>query len=107
MYRKWVLTLCLVLLPAAMALAQNEAQDPSQPKELAGMSIVGNDEAPQSLYIVPWKSSELGVETSLNMMLSEKDVPVDRDVFLRQLAYYEISTAPSGGESTPPTNPLR
>ena len=50
------------------------------------MSIVGNDEAPKSLYIVPWKSSELGVETSLNMMLSEDDAPVDRDVFMRQLA---------------------
>ena len=59
------------------------------------MSIVGNDEAPKSLYIVPWKSSELGVETSLNRMLNEADVPVDRDVFMRQLEFYEVSTAKS------------
>ena len=57
------------------------------------MSIVGNDEAPKSLYIVPWKSSELGQETGLNMMLDERDVPVDREVFMRQLEYYRVSTA--------------
>ena len=67
-------------------------------KELSGMSIVGNDEAPKSLYIVPWKSSELGQETSMNMMLNERDVPIDRDVFMRQLEYYEVSTTQPGGE---------
>ena len=56
------------------------------------MSIVGNDEAPKSLFIVPWKSSELGVETSLTRTLDERDVPVDRDVFMRQLDFYEVST---------------
>ena len=105
MYRKLALILCLVLLPAVAALAQDKGQDkgkdPAKPKELSGMSIVGNDEAPKSLYIVPWKSSELGVETSLNMMLSEDDAPVDRDVFMRQLEFYEVSTAKSAGESAP------
>lgn len=61
-------------------------------KELSGMSIVGNDEAPKSLYIVPWKSSELGVETSMNMMLNEADVPVDKEVFKREVNFYNIST---------------
>ena len=89
MYRKLAVSLCLVLLPAAVAMAQEEG---TEPKELSGMSIVGNDEAPKSLYIVPWKSSELGVETSLNTMLNEGDVPVDRDVFMRQLDFYEVST---------------
>ena len=67
-----------------------ESSDP-ETKELSGMSIVGNDEAPKSLYIVPWKSSEIGVETSLSMALKEKDAPVDRDVFKRKLEFYEIS----------------
>ena len=30
-------------------------------KALSGISIVGNKEAPKALYIVPWKSSELGL----------------------------------------------
>ncbi len=93
MNRKFAITLCLALLPAVAATAQEKGTDLSKPKELSGMSIVGNDEAPKSLYIVPWKSSELGVETSLNMMLSEDDIPVDRDVFMRQLEFYEVSTA--------------
>ena len=96
MYRKLVLYLCVILLPAVMALAQ-DVKDvnkgaKSDAKELSGMSIVGNDEAPKSLYIVPWKSSEIGVETSLDMMLNEGDVPVDRDVFRRQLEFYQVST---------------
>jgi hypothetical protein len=76
-----------------MAEAQEDSPENSDAKELSGMSIVGNDEAPKSLYIVPWKSSEIGVKTSLEMMLNESDVPVDRDVFKRQLDFYEVSTA--------------
>jgi len=88
MNRKAFLVFCLLLLPVAAAGEQGQ-----EPKELSGMSIVGNDEAPKSLYIVPWKSSEIGVETSLNMALNEAAVPVDRDVFIRQLNFYQISNA--------------
>jgi hypothetical protein len=93
MRRTLVLCVCLVLFPAFLAVAgdvNNEEQ--SEAKELSGMSIVGNDEAPKSLYIVPWKSSEIGAETSLDTMLNEGDVPVDRDVFKRQLRFYQVST---------------
>jgi hypothetical protein len=94
MYRKLILCLFLLLFPAVMATAQDVDKDKqSEAKELSGMSIVGNDEAPKALYIVPWKSSEIGVETSLDMMLNEGDVPVDRDVFMRQLEFYQVSTA--------------
>ena len=96
MYRKLVLYMSIVLFSAAMATAQDvkpvDKGKQSDAKELSGMSIVGNDEAPKSLYIVPWKSSELGGETRLDMMLNEGDVPVDRDVFKRQLEFYKVST---------------
>jgi hypothetical protein len=83
----------LVLFPAVLAAAEDvNSDEQSEAKELSGMSIVGNDEAPKSLYIVPWKSSEVGVETSLDTMLNEGDVPVDRDVFKRQLGFYNVST---------------
>jgi hypothetical protein len=64
----------------------------SDAKELSGISIVGNDEAPKSLYIVPWKSSEIGAATSMGMKLDERATPVDRDVFKRQLDFYEVSS---------------
>ncbi|HTF99584.1 MAG TPA: hypothetical protein VK654_03240 [Nitrospirota bacterium] len=109
MYRSALLWLCLCLLPvqagaaaaektrtaptaAAKAEKQKQKADPADAKELSGMSIVGNDEAPKALYIVPWKASEVGMETGLNMMLNEQAAPVDRDVFMRQLHFYELST---------------
>ncbi len=92
MYRALVLCVCVLLFSAVMATAEDVSEDEkSEAKELSGMSIVGNDEAPQSLYIVPWKSSEIGAETSLDTMLNEGDVPVDRDVFKRQLEFYKVS----------------
>ena len=92
MRRTLVLCVCLVLFPAGLAAAGEVNNDEqSEAKELSGMSIVGNDEAPKSLYIVPWKSSEIGAETSLDTMLNEGDVPVDRDVFRRQLRFYQVS----------------
>jgi len=94
MCRTLVLCVCLVLFPAVLAAAEDvNTEKQSEAKELSGMSIVGNDEAPKSLYIVPWKSSEVGVETSLDTMLNEGDVPMDRDVFKRQLEYYKVSTS--------------
>lgn len=63
-----------------------------KPKTLSGMSILGNEEAPKSLVIIPWKSSELGDDISLSDTLDDRARPVDKDVFLRELSYYEIRT---------------
>jgi hypothetical protein len=63
-------------------------------KELSGISIIGNKEAPKSLYIVPWKNSEVGVETSLTSgLLDESNRLVDKEVFMRELDFYELSQA--------------
>jgi hypothetical protein len=91
----WKIACCLalILLPAA-ALAEEPAKLPpvgaAGAKVLSGMSIVGNDEAPKSLVIVPWKSSELGNTLDASRALDDGRRPVDRDVFLRELTYYEI-----------------
>jgi len=63
---------------------------PDRPKTMSGMSILGNVEAPKSLVIVPWKSSRLGDEPGLTGALDERARPVDREVFMRELRYYEI-----------------
>ena len=55
-----------------------------------GMSILGNQEAPKSLVIVPWKSSELGDSLGISTMLDDSRQPVDKEVFMRALSYYEI-----------------
>ena len=60
------------------------------PREMSGMSILGNEEAPKSLVIIPWKSSELGADISLSNTLDDRARPVDKEVFMRELSFYEI-----------------
>jgi hypothetical protein len=69
---------------------QASKNDGKGAKLVSGMSILGNQEAPKSLIIVPWKSSELGNFVGITTMLDDSKRPVDRDVFLRALSYYEI-----------------
>ena len=64
-----------------------------------GMSILGNQEAPKALVIVPWKSSELGNGPGVSTLLDDSRRPVDKEVFMRMLSYYEIrseAAQPSG-----------
>jgi len=68
---------------------------PDQPRAMSGMSILGNEEAPKALVIVPWKTSEMGDELSLSDNLDDQATPVDKEVFLRELAYYEIRQSES------------
>lgn len=92
MLRKIFVSIGLVLMTTQL-FAADEQQNKVDPKTktLSGMSIVGNDEAPKSLYIVPWKSSEIGVSTSLDMLANKDAAPIDRDVFKRQLDFYQVS----------------
>jgi len=87
MTRKFVYCIALLLLAGT---AQAEGPEEKGEKLSSGMSIVGNDEAPKSLVIVPWKSSELGDTLGVSKALDDGRQPVDRAVFMRELAYYEI-----------------
>ena len=76
---------------AAQAKADEGAKLTSVPDAKAlGMSILGNQDAPKSLVIVPWKSSELGDSPGISPMLDDSRQPVDKEVFMRALRYYEI-----------------
>ena len=111
MWPKLLFCIFLIVFPVAIVVGQDDGPDGSgdpgakmaaamangsgdpDAKMVSGMSILGNKEAPMSLFIVPWKSSELGAETNLTRTLNERHVPVDREVFLRELAYYQVSVA--------------
>jgi len=71
-------------------LADRNGDGIESPKTMSGMSILGNEETPKSLVIIPWKSSELGDTISLSDTLDERARPVDKEVFLRELSFYEI-----------------
>jgi hypothetical protein len=86
--RRILSSLFLLLLAAVPAYAEESGKDGD--KVLSGMSIVGNDEAPKSLVIGPWKSSDLGDTLDVSRALDDGRQPVDRDVFMRALDYYQI-----------------
>jgi hypothetical protein len=86
--RSTSITVLSLLLATGSLMAEEPAADGE--KLVSGMSVVGNHEAPKSLVIVPWKSSELGSELEISRVLDDGRGPVDRDVFLRELDYFEI-----------------
>jgi hypothetical protein len=73
----------------APVVAQQAATS-TDPKEMSGMSILGNQEAPKSLVIVPWKSSEIGNGIGVSRALDTRIRAVDKDVFMREIKYYAI-----------------
>jgi len=87
--------------PAASASTNNPAGKPAAAGgnkasakdrlDLESTQITGNRELPKVLYIVPWRSAELGdlVGRPVNSLLDEVLEPVDRDVFRRQNRYFE------------------
>jgi len=89
-----LLTASVVLaddVPTAEPVASaTEAKAEGGAKKISGMSVLGNLEAPKALVIVPWKSSEIGDSLGLSTMLDASRQPVDKDVFMRELGYYEI-----------------
>ncbi|HEU5179713.1 MAG TPA: hypothetical protein VFW45_02910 [Candidatus Polarisedimenticolia bacterium] len=89
---------------ATVAQPQSKEDDPD-----LGMSILGNQEAPKALVIVPWKSSEIGASLGISTMLDDSRQPIDKEVFMRVLNYYELmskTTRQSGVPAgTPPARP--
>ena|SRR5882724_5488427 len=96
----------------AQAKTEEDGKLTSVPGSKAlGMSILGNQEAPKALVIVPWKSSELGNGPSVSTLLDDSRRPVDKEVFMRMLSYYETrseTARPSGattdGNTAAPAN---
>jgi hypothetical protein len=89
-----VRALGLLVASAALAFgAPARADDPPKKpevKEMSGISILGNQDAPKALVIVPWKSSEIGNGIGIAAAANNRPVPVDKDVFARQLHYFDL-----------------
>jgi hypothetical protein len=63
--------------------------------ELDTTMITGNRELPKVMVIVPWKRADLGDMKGrpTNSLLNEVLTPVDRDVFRREMRYFDALTA--------------
>ena len=71
-------------------------------------AIRGNQELPRVLYIVPWKEPGLAEPAGrlLNSLVDEALAPVDREVFRRQVGYFDQlyparGKAAGGGGASP------
>ena len=78
---------------AAPAAAATQAAQPGGDVKMSGISILGNEDAPKSLVLVPWKSSQLADMPGVSRLLDSATQPVDKDVFMRELAYYEFKSS--------------
>ena len=90
--------------PVAPATATARKGNAKDRLDLESTQITGNRELPKVLYIVPWRSAEMGdlVGRPVNSLLDEVLEPVDRDVFRRQNRYFE---ALQPNEAAPASKP--
>ncbi|HLW23215.1 MAG TPA: hypothetical protein VKT22_02505 [Steroidobacteraceae bacterium] len=74
--------------------------------ELGTATVTGDREQPKVMYIVPWKKSDIGDLSGkpMNSLLDEALAPVDRDVFKREVLYYNVvkADASQNGAQKPP-----
>jgi len=118
---------CLVLAAmAAVARAEEPPADagtraPAEPAaerearfktidrlELGTTSITGNQELPKVMYVVPWKKAELGDLRGkpARSLIDEILAPVDRDVFRREVGYFETLSGEMQGPEAQGENPV-
>lgn len=86
---KWSARVLLssLLLAPGLAFAQGPAEQPAV--EAPGTTIVGDRESPIGLYITPWKNAAPEKELDRPArFLDEALMPLDPEVFRRQLEYH-------------------
>jgi hypothetical protein len=75
--------------------------------DLDPTQITGNRELPKVMVIVPWKHADIGdlAGRPVNSLVDEALQPVDREVFRREVAYYDALTPDRPRSETSVTAP--
>jgi len=73
--------------------------------DLGTATVTGDREQPKVMYIVPWKRSDIGdlAGKPMNSLVDEILAPVDRDVFKREVIYYQAVQADASQNGAPST----
>jgi hypothetical protein len=81
----------LAVLVLVLALTTTLLTNAAEQLDMDGMAVIGNQELPKALFIVPWKDPEAGMapDRPLNTLVDEVLQPVDPDVFRRKLRYFD------------------
>lgn len=99
--------LLLAGLPLGVAAqAPAPSEEPALKTDSDGTTVVGDRESPIGLYITPWRNEAPEAELDRPArFLEEQLLPIDADVFRRQLEYYntisEHLRSRRGNSSTP------
>jgi hypothetical protein len=104
--------LAMVSLVATVAAEDAPAPESDTPRmaatqrdrlDLDTTSVTGNQELPKVLYIVPWKDADAGdlAGKPAQSLLDEVLSPIDREVFQRQIRYFEQLHAGDSEDATP------
>jgi hypothetical protein len=80
-----ILIIVGVVFRVTMAVAEEKIN-------MDAMSIIGNKELPNILYILPWKQAELPgmVELPLSSLITDALQPIDRQTMLRRQYYKQV-----------------
>ncbi len=96
--------------PRASAPGRSTASGPGQKPgaadrlNLGTATVTGDREQPKVMYIVPWKKSDIGDlgGKPMNSLVDEILTPVDRDVFKREVVYYQAVQADASQNGASP-----
>lgn len=92
-----VLSSALMLLLGNVALAEQRDADSSAGAGV-GTNIIGSQEAPTVLNVVPWKEREVRLERKdpTSSLLDRVLEPLDQDVLLREIEYHQRLNVSAG-----------
>jgi len=93
----------------ARGAAAQQPQVANDRVELDTTTVTGNQELPKVMYIVPWKKSDIGdlAGKPMNSLLDEVLAPVDRDVFRREVRYYQAVKSDAAKITAPVSGPAK
>jgi hypothetical protein len=82
-----------LFLSLGLLIAQHTQAEPQA--DMEGMSIIGNREMPNILYIIPWKSPTMPdmEDMPLSSLIDQALQPLDRKTVLREEQYYNALNA--------------
>jgi hypothetical protein len=90
---------------AAAPAAAQKSSSAADKLQLGTATVTGDREQPKVMYVVPWKKSDIGDlgGKPMNSLVDEILAPVDRDVFKREVSYYQtVNSEASQNGAQPP-----
>jgi len=98
------LILVMIVLFLMNISSRVDAAETEIKETVLGMNVSGNKEAPNILYIIPWKdSSDNSTPPEVTRLMDEIYSTVDPDVYQKEVVFFEQLTK-GAADNTDPTN---